>query len=140
MTENKRDAYASLRIDAFRNFQFSRFMLTFAVQMAETIIAWKIYQITHDKLVLGLLGLSEALPFILTSLYSGHAADIFNRYKIARTTIIAITICFAAVGFLMSGHAPLLQKYGAMPIYLVIGVSGIARGFMAPAFQSIFPQ
>lgn len=136
----KRDAYAALRIPAFRNFQLSRFMLTFAVQMAETIIAWKIYQITHDKLALGLLGLSEALPFIITSVYSGHAADTFNRYKIARATIIAITFCFAVVGLMMSGHTTLLQTYGATPIYLMIGFSGIARGFMAPAYQSIFPQ
>lgn len=27
-----------------------------------------------------------------------------------------------------------------MPVYLVIGIGGIARGFMAPAFQSIFPE
>jgi len=136
----KKDAYAALRISAFRNFQLSRFMLTFAVQMAETIIAWKIYEITHDKLALGLLGLSEALPFILTSLYSGHAADIYNRYKIARATIVGVTLCFAGVGLMMSGDAELLQTYGALPIYLVIGISGIARGFMAPAYQSIFPQ
>lgn len=136
----KVDPYAALKIPAFRNFQLSRFMLTFAVQMAETIIGWKIYQLTHDKLALGLLGLSEALPFIVTSLYSGHAADTFNRYKIARSTIIGITFCFAIVGILMSGHATLLQTYGAMPIYIMIGLSGIARGFMAPAYQSIFPQ
>src|ERR1043165_1188267 len=140
MNQQKTDAYAALKIAAFRNFQLSRFMLTFAVQMAETIIGWKIYQITHDKLSLGLLGLSEALPFILTSLYSGHAADTFNRYRIARSTIVGVTICFAAVGLLMAGNAELLQTYGATPIYLVIGISGIARGFMAPAFQSIFPQ
>ena len=65
--KEKKDAYAALKIGAFRNFQLSRFMLTFAVQMAETIIAWKIYELTHDKLALGLLGLSEALPFIITS-------------------------------------------------------------------------
>jgi MFS family permease len=137
---NKKDAYAALRIAAFRNFQTSRFLLTFAVQMAETIIGWKIYQITHDKLSLGLLGLSEALPFILTSLYSGHAADIFNRYRIARRTIVGVTLCFAVVGLMMSGNATLLKTYGVLPIYLVIGISGIARGFMAPAYQSIFPQ
>ncbi len=136
----KVDPYAALKIPAFRNFQLSRFMLTFAIQMAETIIGWKIYQLTHDKLALGLLGLSEALPFIITSLYSGHAADTFNRYKIARSTIIGVTFCFAIVGLLMSGHASMLQTYGAVPIYIMIGLSGIFRGFMAPAYQSIFPQ
>ena len=139
-TSQNKDAYAALKIAAFRNFQLSRFMLTFAVQMAETIIGWKIYELTHDKLALGLLGLSEALPFILTSLYSGHAADTFNRYKIARSTIVAITFCFAAVGFIMSGDSAVLLQYGPMPVYVIIGFSGIARGFMAPAYQSIFPQ
>lgn len=134
------DPYAALRIPAFRNFQLSRFMLTFAIQMAETIIGWKIYEITHDKLALGLLGLAEALPFIVTSLYSGHAADTFNRYKIARATILGITICFAVIGFEMSGTTTLLQTYGPMPIFIMIGLSGIARGFMAPCMQSIFPQ
>lgn len=140
MSDTKVDAYAALRIAAFRNFQLSRFMLTFAVQMAETILGWKLYELTGDKLVLGLIGLSEALPFIVTSLYGGHAADTFNRYRIARRTILAITICFAGVGYILAGHSPMLQQYGVWPIYLMIGFSGIARGFMAPAYQSIFPQ
>ena len=136
----KKDAYAALRIAAFRDFQLSRFMLTFAVQMAETIIAWKIYELTHDKLALGLLGLSEALPFIVTSIYGGHAADLFNRYKIARRTILGIAICFSVIGIILSGEATLFRLYGPLPIYIIIGISGIIRGFMAPSYQSIFPQ
>lgn len=137
---SRADAYAALRIPAFRNFQLSRFLLTFAVQMAETILAWKIYELTKDKLALGLIGLSEALPFIITSLYGGHAADTFNRYRIARLTIAGLTICFAVLGLLMSNGAPLVVKHGPLPVYLLIGVTGIIRGFMAPAYQSIFPQ
>lgn len=136
----KRDPYAALKIAAFRNFQLSRFMLTFAIQMAETILAWKVYELTKDKLALGLIGLSEALPFIVTSFYGGHAADTFNRYRIARFSIVAITLCFAGIGFLLSGGAPLLLTHGVLPVYFIIGLTGIARGFMAPAYQSIFPQ
>ncbi len=139
-SEKKRDAYAALKISAFRNFQLSRFLLTFAIQMAETIIGWKVYELTQDKLALGLLGLSEALPFIITSFYGGHAADIFNRYKIARRTILGIALCFAAIGFILNGDATLFRLYGPLPIYLIIGISGIIRGFMAPSYQSIFPQ
>lgn len=140
MDQPKKDPYAALKIAAFRNFQLSRFMLTFAIQMAETILAWKVYELTKDKLALGLIGLSEALPFIVTSFYGGHAADTFNRYRIARFSIVAITLCFAGIGFLLSGGAPLLLAHGVLPVYLIIGLTGIARGFMAPAYQSIFPQ
>lgn len=136
----KKDAYASLKIGAFRNFQLSRFLLTFAVQMAETIIAWRVYEISGSKMALGIIGLSEALPFIVTSLFGGHAADTFNRYKIARLTIVSFVFCFGAIGWMMSGDAELLKTYGVIPIYIIIGITGVVRGFMAPAFQSIFPQ
>ncbi|MFN8277292.1 MAG: MFS transporter [Chitinophagales bacterium] len=140
MNTSPRDPFAALRVAGFRNFQLSRFLLTFAVQMAETIVAWKVYEITRDKLSLGLIGLSEALPFIVTTLYGGLAADTFNRYKIGRATILAITLCFVAIGFFMSGTAPMIGTYGVWPVYVAIGFSGVARGFMGPAYQSILPQ
>src|ERR1043165_8009269 len=40
----------------------------------------------------------------------------------------------------LSGDATLFKLYGPASIYFIIGISGIVRGFMAPAYQSIFPQ
>ena len=136
----KNDPYAVLRIAEFRNFQLSRFTMTFGIQLAETILGWKVYELTHDKLALGLIGLSEALPFILTALYSGHAADTYNRYKIVKRTIFIMFLCFAGVTALMFNEASILVQHGIWPIYLLIGISGIARAFMAPCMQSIIPQ
>jgi len=135
----KNDPYAVLRIPEFRNFQVSRFTLTFGIQLAETILGWKAYELTHDKLVLGLIGLSEALPFIITALYSGHAADTYNRYKIVKRTMLGMLFCFAGITALMFNDAQILREYGIWPIYLLIGFSGIARAFMAPCLQSIVP-
>lgn len=136
----KNDPYAVLRIAEFRNFQLSRFTLTFAVQLAETILGWKVYEISHDKLALGLIGLSEALPFIGTALFSGHVADNYNRYKIVKRTIYAMLFCFAVITTFMFNNSEVLRNYGLWPVYLIIGISGIARGFMAPCMQSIVPQ
>jgi MFS family permease len=136
----KHDPYAALKIAPFRNFQLSRFLLTFAIQMLETVLAWRLYEITNDPLALGLIGLFEAIPFIITSFFGGHAADTYNRYKIARGTIIAITCSFMTVGLILTGHIPIIKHLGITPIYLIVGFTGIARGFMAPAYQSIFPQ
>lgn len=139
-TQSRKDPYAALRFIDYRNLQMARFALTFSIQMAETILGWKVYEITHDKLALGLIGLSEALPFILTSLYSGHAADTFNRYRIVKRTIVALLCCFALITLLMTNDASILRTYGIFPVYIVIGLSGVARGFMAPSMQSIMPQ
>ena len=136
----KNDPYAVLRIAEFRNFQLSRFTMTFGLQLAETILGWKVYELTHDKLALGLIGLSEALPFILTALYSGHAADTYNRYRIVKRTILIMFLCFAGITALMFNGASFLVQQGMWPVYLLIGISGIARAFMAPCMQSIIPQ
>ena len=128
MDEVKNDPYAVLRIAEFRNFQLSRFSMTFGIQLAETILGWKVYELT------------EALPFILTALYSGHAADTYNRYKIVKRTIFIMFLCFAGITAFMFNDAQLLRAEGIWPIYFLIGISGVARAFMAPCMQSIVPQ
>lgn len=140
MSTKSKEAFAALWIPEFRNFQLSRFLLTFAVQMAEMGLSWKIYQITNDKLALGLIGLFEALPFITTSLFSGHLADIYNRYRIARNTILGIFGCFSVISILFFFQDKISAETLLWGIYIMIGCSGIVRGFMAPAYQSIFPQ
>jgi hypothetical protein len=44
----------------------------------EIIVAYSLYKITKDPLTLGLIGLAEAIPFIL-SLWGGYFADKFNK-------------------------------------------------------------
>lgn len=53
-------------------FLVERFFLTFSRQMLILIIAWHVYQLTKDPLALGILGLCESLPYILTSLLVDH--------------------------------------------------------------------
>ncbi|MGB3947263.1 MAG: MFS transporter, partial [Bacteroidia bacterium] len=81
----KHDPYASLRVKEFLFFLSGRFFMTLAIQMQGVIIGWQVYQYTKDELALGLIGLAEAIPFIIVSLFSGHAADTYNRKYIIIT-------------------------------------------------------
>ena len=90
---NNSDVYASLKIKDFRWFVFARFILTFAIQMQSVIVGWQVYQITHDALSLGLIGLSEALPFLIISLFAGHVADNYKRKRIIILSNIAYFFC-----------------------------------------------
>ena len=58
------DAYASLRLPAFRWYVISLFTMTIAAQIQVIVVSWQIYYITRDPLSLGLIGLAEALPLI----------------------------------------------------------------------------
>ena len=73
------DPYAPLRFGAFRWFVGSLFPATLAQQVQAVVVGWQIYALTRDPLALGLIGLSEALPFIGVALFAGHVADRIDR-------------------------------------------------------------
>ncbi len=130
---NNSDVYASLKIKDFRWFVFARFTLTFAIQMQSVIVGWQVYQITHDALSLGLIGLSEALPFLIISLFAGHVADNYKRKIIIILSNIAYFFCGISLLFISTSFKSILLTHGAAPIYLIIVIAGLARGFMSPA-------
>jgi MFS family permease len=126
-----------LKIDNFRRFIIARFLLTFAIQMQSVIVGWQVYALTHDALSLGLIGIAEVIPFFCVALFAGHAADIINRKKIILVSNIVYFICAAALFLVSTSFRPILSTFGVIPIYLIIFITGIARGFMSPA-QSAF--
>ncbi|MGA7720762.1 MAG: MFS transporter [Ignavibacteriaceae bacterium] len=130
---NNSDAYAALKIKDFRWFVSARFSLTFAIQMQSVIVGWQIYQITHDALSLGLIGLAEAIPFISFSLFTGHVADVISRKKIIVISNFAYFVCAVILLVVSTQLHSMLFKYGASPIYIIIFISGIARSFLSPA-------
>ena len=134
---NSKDAYAALRIKNFKRFITARFLLTFAIQMQSVIVGWQIYALTHDALSLGLIGISEVIPFFCVALFAGHIADIINRKKIILASNLVYFICAVVLFLVATSLRPLLAIYGAVPIYLIIFITGIARGFMSPS-QSAF--
>ncbi len=133
-------AYAALKIRDFRLFILARFAITLALQIQATVVGWQVYDITNDTLSLGLIGLAEAIPSIMVSLYAGHVADIIERKKIILVTVALLLACSTALLFFTLEPGKFLLSYGMLPIYAVIFVSGIARGFLSPANFAFMPQ
>ena len=70
-------------IKDFRNFILGRFFLTLAIQMQMTTIGLQAYyEFDKEIMVLGFISLSEVIPFVITSFFSGHVADVYDRRKI----------------------------------------------------------
>lgn len=105
--------------------------------MQSVIISWQVYALTNDKLALGLIGLSEAIPFISTTLFAGYAADIYNRKKILVFSTWLLAACSLLLMLVDINRQTLFSRYGVLPFYGVIGISGIARAFIAPTTQAI---
>jgi MFS family permease len=132
--------YAALQIPDFRLFISTRFCVTLAIQIQAVVVAWQVYEITNDALSLGLIGLAEAVPSISVSLYAGHLADIMNRKKIIVICLATLLLCSLSLLFFTLEPGKFFLNYGALPIYAVIFISGIARGFITPALFSFMPQ
>jgi MFS family permease len=130
------DPYAALRIPNFRRFIVSVLTLTVAAQIQGVVVAWQVYEVTHDALSLGLIGLAEAFPFIGFALYAGHVADRGNRRTISMIALFVMVLC--ALSLLAFNLTPgFLGRFGALPFYAVIFISGIARSFLQPARQAL---
>ena len=140
MSDPSSSPYASLQIKDYRFFIFARLCITLAIQIQGTVVGWQVYELTKDPLSLGLIGLAEAIPAISVSLYAGHVADIVERKKIILLTSLVLFACSALLLFFTLEPGKFVFVYGALPIYAVIFISGIARGFLSPATFSFMPQ
>lgn len=132
--------YASLYVRDFRFYLMGRMFLTMAIQMQAVIVGWQVYTFTKDPLSLGLIGLTEAIPFIVASLFGGHVADIINRRRLILYFIILLLGCSGSLFFFTLPFTGILEKFHTLPIFAIIFVIGIARGFLAPAITAFFAQ
>jgi MFS family permease len=130
------DPYASLRIPNFRWFIVSLWAQTIASQIQALVVGWQVYQRTKDPLYLGLIGLAEALPFILVALYAGHVADRRKRKPVAVVSTAALVGCaLALLGFTL--WPDFFGRGRVWPLYVVVFLSGIARSFLRPASTAL---
>jgi MFS family permease len=120
---------------AFMRFLSARLLASVAVQMQTVAVGWQVYAITGKPLDLGLIGLSQFLPFVLLVLPAGHVADRRNRAAILALCMALEFFCaLALLAFTLSG----LEV--AWPVFAVMIVFGVARAFSMPAGQAIMPN
>jgi MFS family permease len=128
-------AFGVLRHGALKYYLLARLFGTLAVQMQTVAVGWQVYEATHDPLDLGLIGLSQFLPFIVLILPAGHVADQYDRRRVAAG-------CFAlqaAGALLMLGYtrAGVAEVW---PVFAIMSLFGVARAFSMPALQALLPN
>jgi MFS family permease len=122
--------HAFLKLLAFR------IQIVLAYQIMAVVVGWHIYEITHDTLALGLIGLAEVLPYFCSALFAGHAVDHFYTRRIfgtlAATMLCLNALTLALVSLGLIGGNPSLWIYGS------IAFTGVARAFIAPSYSTLF--
>ncbi|MET0536176.1 MAG: MFS transporter [Steroidobacter sp.] len=113
----------------------ARFLATLAAQIQLVAVGWQMYAITGDPLDLGLIGLSQFIPFVTLILPAGHAADHYNRSRIVTLCYVTEAIC-AVLLLTMT----LRGVTATWPILLAMVLLGGARAFSMPGAQSLLPN
>lgn len=117
----------------------ARFFSHLARFAISTVVTWQVFVLTRDPLALGLIGLSEAIPFLALSLWAGDVTDRHGKRGIMILAVAGLFISAAAL-YLIS----FLEKPPLILFYLVIAFVGMCVSFesaSASAFAySIIPK
>ncbi len=125
-------SYDILKIRDFRFLLLTRIFSIFGLQAQAIIVGWQIYSITKDPLMLGLVGLAEALPAITGALFAGHLVD-NNKPKIIYA--LSLMVLFSNCLFLLMTAGGVLDIDQNMIVTLIFAgviMSGFARCFIMP--------
>jgi MFS family permease len=110
----------------------SIFTSTAGALVCTTALGKQVYDMTHQPLQLGLLGLAEFAPSALLVLVSGAVADRFSRTRVSSAA--ALLEVFAGIGLAL--YASTHPKH-VLPIYGMVLVFGVGRAFYAPANRAL---
>ncbi|HMN43172.1 MAG TPA: MFS transporter [Povalibacter sp.] len=119
----------------FIRYLVARCLSTLAVQMQTVAVGWQVYAMTRDPLHLGLIGLSQFLPFVVLILPAGHVADFNDRRRILTGCYLlnmVSALCLLLLSLRSAGNVNL--------IFAVMTLLGITRAFAMPASQALLPN
>lgn len=125
---------------AFLKLLTFRVLMVLSYQMTAVVVGWHIYEITHDTLSLGLIGLAEVIPYFCSALFAGHAVDhyysrrMFGALAAIMLCINAITLTAISLGWIGENSG----NHAAFWIYGSIAFTGVARAFIAPSYNTLF--
>ncbi len=135
----KNDPYAALRYPEFRYFISAQFLFTVAILAQEFALGYYIYDLTHRKILIGLVGLFEAIPYISVALFGGYFADKYDKKKIYQISFAVIVVCSIILYFITTNSHQFSTNNLLILIYTIILILGFARGFYGPAWSSLKP-
>ena len=115
-----------------------RLCVVLCYQITSVVVGWQIYQITGSELALGLIGLAEVIPYFSSALFVGYAVDHYSR-RLLGVLACGLLLIMSLILWLVSSRTGMawLNQVGTWPIYGAIALSGFARAFLSPVYNTL---
>jgi len=127
------DPYAALRSPSYRRYVAGWAVAAIGMQVQTLAVGWELYERTNSALMLGYIGLAQVIPVLLFTLVGGHAADLYDRRRLAQLSQVAFALCSLGLAAVSAFHGPVWA------IYALLVAAGTARAFNVPARASLLP-
>ncbi|HLY07384.1 MAG TPA: MFS transporter [Rhizomicrobium sp.] len=131
MQPDSPDIYRARDVPLFLGCRFSS---TIAMQVQSVAVGWRVYEITHNPLSLGLVGLCQFVPMFALTLPAGTLVDRSDPRRVLSASLWVGGLC--GLLLLAITHAGIRLQW---PYYAVLVVFGAARGCAGPSAQSMMP-
>ena len=124
-----------LRHGSFARFWIARVAAVAGLQMLLLAIGWHMYELTGEAWDLGLVGLFQFAPALLTTLAAGHVADRMHRARLVALCQAAQACVAAVLAVSTARHAVGRDMLLGMSVLL-----GAIRPFQMSAQQALVPM
>ncbi|MEX0886086.1 MAG: MFS transporter [Phycisphaeraceae bacterium] len=103
--------YAAFQEPAFRRFMIGTLLARLGTGAQTIAIAWEMYVRTDSALLLGLVGLVQAVPMLLLTLPAGYLADVADRRKLILVGLFGTTLTSLALAQFSYMEGSILVMY-----------------------------
>ncbi len=103
--------------------------------MTYVALPYQMFQLTHSSFMVGLMGVAELIPLLMTAFVGGALADAVDRRR-----MVIVTDIFLAGGSLALS---LLAWHGAPPVwslYVLAGFMSGMNGLQRPSIDALMPR
>jgi MFS family permease len=128
----------SEKLLAQRGFLFylgARSFSEYSYQIATVAVGWQIYELTGSALDLGIVGLVQFIPSALLVFIAGHAADHYDRKRVAQICQLSESLVAALLAWgTFAGWLTVPEIFAALTLF------GITAAFEVPAGGALLPS
>ena len=118
-----------------------RLLAILSYQIVAVTVGWHVYEITHDALALGLIGLTEVIPYFCLALFAGYLVDHLPRRKLGMAACIGLVASSLILAGVASGRLPTGNAmFPTLTIYAAIALNGMVRAFLGPVNAALFAR
>ncbi len=116
----------------------ARLFFVLGLRMITTIVVYQTFLLSNTYMV-GIVGLAEFLPSVISALFAGPYIDRHNKKNILVFAYLGYLLCALGLGLISVSNFGLAPNTKITAILFLIAFTGIARSYAGPAANSMIP-